>query len=172
MTDQHSRFLIACDGMAAIDEDAACEASINAFKKFGVPTAIRTDNGVPFATTGLAGLSKLSVLWVLHGIELERIEPGKPQQNGRHERAAAVCEHRPRLPQPMDEDLRAFGRQISVAHVPGLKRRQSSRLLKTALGQDPAKNFVELDRHSIDVELLVVEHDASSASAREELRPD
>jgi putative transposase len=86
MTDQHSRFLIACDGMAAIDEDAACEASINAFKKFGVPTAIRTDNGVPFASTGLAGLSKLSVLWVLHGIELERIDPGKPQQNGRHER--------------------------------------------------------------------------------------
>lgn len=86
MTDQHSRFVLACDGMAAIDEDAACEASVNAFKKFGLPVAIRTDNGVPFASIGLAGLSKLSVLWLRHGIELERIQPGKPQQNGRHER--------------------------------------------------------------------------------------
>jgi transposase InsO family protein len=86
MTDQHSRFVLACDAMAAIDEDAACETSIDTFKKYGLPVAIRTDNGGPFASTGLAGLSKLSVMWLLQGIELERIEPGQPQQNGRHER--------------------------------------------------------------------------------------
>jgi hypothetical protein len=56
------------------------------FREYGMPMAIRTDNGPPFATTGLAGLSRLSVWWLRLGIELERIQPGKPQQNGRHER--------------------------------------------------------------------------------------
>ena len=86
VTDQYSRYLVACDGMAAIDEEAAIEASENAFRKFGLPTLIRTDNGVPFASTGLAGLSRLSAYWLRLGIDLERIEPGHPEQNGRHER--------------------------------------------------------------------------------------
>ena len=54
--------------------------------KFGLPERIRTDNGVPFATTTLARLSSLSAFWVRLGILPELIEPGKPQQNGRHER--------------------------------------------------------------------------------------
>jgi hypothetical protein len=57
-----------------------------AFKTHGMPRAIRSDNGPPFASTGAAGLSRLSLDWVKAGIALERIEPGKPQQNGRHER--------------------------------------------------------------------------------------
>ena len=58
-----------------------------AFKEFGLPTAIRTDNGVPFASpNALFGLSKLSVWWLRLGIAIERIKPGHPQQNGRHER--------------------------------------------------------------------------------------
>ena len=57
-----------------------------AFKEFGLPRAMRTDNGSPFASTGAGGLSRLSVEWVKLGIKLERIEPGQPQQNGRHER--------------------------------------------------------------------------------------
>lgn len=59
---------------------------IETFREFGVPLAIRTDNGAPFASCGLGGLTPLSVWWVRLGIELERIEPGQPQQNGRHER--------------------------------------------------------------------------------------
>ena len=58
-----------------------------AFKDFGLPKAIRTDNGVPFASAwALFGLSKLSVWWLRLGIRIERIKPGNPQQNGRHER--------------------------------------------------------------------------------------
>ena len=58
-----------------------------AFKEFGLPHAIRTDNGVPFASpTALYRLSKLSVWWLRLGIQIERIRPGHPQQNGRHER--------------------------------------------------------------------------------------
>jgi putative transposase len=57
-----------------------------AFREFGLPLRMRSDNGPPFASTGLGGLSALSVWWIKLGIVPERIEPGKPQQNGRHER--------------------------------------------------------------------------------------
>jgi transposase InsO family protein len=86
MTDQFSRKLLCCEGMSAINEEAACDASVRTFRRYGLPSAIRTDNGVPFASTGLAGLSRLSVLWLRLGIELERITPGQPQENGCHER--------------------------------------------------------------------------------------
>jgi putative transposase len=58
-----------------------------AFKDFGLPRAIRTDNGAPFASANsLFGLTRLSVWWLRLGIDIERIKPGNPQQNGRHER--------------------------------------------------------------------------------------
>jgi putative transposase len=57
-----------------------------AFREFGLPGAIRTDNGAPFASAAPAGLSRLALRWIRLGIRPERIEPGKPQQNGRHER--------------------------------------------------------------------------------------
>lgn len=60
-----------------------CEA---AMREYGVPARIRTDNGAPFAGTGLLGLSKLALGWMKLGIVHERIQPGRPQQNGRHER--------------------------------------------------------------------------------------
>jgi len=56
------------------------------FREYGLPQAIRTDNGPPFASTAVAGLSPLAVWWVKLSIALERIEPGHPEQNGRHER--------------------------------------------------------------------------------------
>jgi len=68
MTDQMSRFILACDGMGRISDDEACESSANAFRKYGLPAAIRTDNGVPFSSRGLAGLTKLSVFWLRLGI--------------------------------------------------------------------------------------------------------
>jgi transposase InsO family protein len=55
-------------------------------REYGMPSRIRTDNGAPFAGTGLLGLSKLSLGWMKMGIIHERIQPGRPQQNGRHER--------------------------------------------------------------------------------------
>lgn len=86
ISDLRSRSILACEGMSAINEDVAYEVSLQTFAKFGLPDAIRTDNGVPFASVGLANLSKLSVLWLRLGIDLERIDPGQPQQNGCHER--------------------------------------------------------------------------------------
>jgi hypothetical protein len=59
---------------------------IRTYREYGLPERIRSDNGTPFASTGLGGLTALSVWWLRLGIELERIEPGHPEQNGRHER--------------------------------------------------------------------------------------
>lgn len=87
ITDYASRYLIACDGLSTTRETYAFNSFERAFRDFGLPKAIRTDNGVPFATAhALFGLSKLSVWWLRLGIAIERIKPGHPEQNGRHER--------------------------------------------------------------------------------------
>ncbi len=87
ITDQASRYLLACEGLASTRSDFAFAVFERAFKEFGLPQAIRTDNGTPFASPqALFGLSKLSVWWLRLGIRIERIKPGCPQQNGRHER--------------------------------------------------------------------------------------
>lgn len=87
ISDGHSRYLLRCQGLGGTTGCVTVKPLfIATFREHGMPTAIRTDNGPPFATTALGGLSALSVWWVLLGIGLERIEPGKPQQNGRHER--------------------------------------------------------------------------------------
>jgi putative transposase len=87
VTDFASRYLLVCEALSTTQEKFAFTAFERAFKEFGLPGAIRTDNGVPFASPmALYRLSKLAVWWLRLGIRLERIEPGKPQQNGRHER--------------------------------------------------------------------------------------
>jgi putative transposase len=87
VSDFASRYLLACDALSSTAESFAFVIFERAFKDFGLPRAIRTDNGVPFACPrALFGLSKLSVWWLRLGIEIERIRPGHPQQNGRHER--------------------------------------------------------------------------------------
>jgi len=87
VTDFASRYLFACEALSTTKEAFAFTAFERVFKEFGLPKAIRTDNGVPFASpNALFNLSKLSVWWLRLGIEIERIKPGCPQQNGRHER--------------------------------------------------------------------------------------
>lgn len=86
LTDQLSRFILACEGMAAISDEAAREACEEVFRTYGLPTTMRSDNGVPFASTGLCGLTRLSVFWMRLDIQLERIRPAHPEENGRHER--------------------------------------------------------------------------------------
>ena len=87
LSDAHSRYLLRCQVLGDATDTARvrplCEA---AFREFGLPAAIRTDNGPPVASTGAGGLSPLSVWWVRLGITPERIRPGKPGENGRHER--------------------------------------------------------------------------------------
>ena len=87
ISDYSSRFLLACEGLESTQSTFAFAVFERVFKEYGLPQAIRTDNGVPFASpNALFGLSRLSVWWLRLGINLERIKPGHPQQNGRHER--------------------------------------------------------------------------------------
>src|SRR5258707_5835427 len=87
ITDFASRYLLTCEALSTTQERFAFTAFDRAFAEFGLPRAIRTDNGVPFAgPTALYRLSKLAVWWLRLGIQIERIQPGHPQQNGRHER--------------------------------------------------------------------------------------
>ena len=87
ITDFASRYLLTCEALSTTQERFAFTAFERTFREFGLPLAIRTDNGVPCAAGhALYGLSKLSVWWLRLGIQIERIQPGHPQQNGRHER--------------------------------------------------------------------------------------
>jgi putative transposase len=87
ISDFASRYLLSCESLSSTQETYAFTVFERVFKDFGLPKAIRTDNGVPFASPhALFGLSKLSVWWLRLGIDIERIKPGHPEQNGRHER--------------------------------------------------------------------------------------
>jgi len=86
ISDAVSRYLLRCQALMRPTSTTAQAVFTAAFQEFGLPAAIRTDNGAPFASTGLGGLSRLSVWWLRLGILPERIRPGHPEENGRHER--------------------------------------------------------------------------------------
>lgn len=87
VTDQASRMILCCEALESTKETPVIETFLRLFRHRGLPAAIRSDNGLPFASpNGLYNLSKLSVFWLRLGIAIERIKPGHPQQNGRHER--------------------------------------------------------------------------------------
>jgi putative transposase len=91
VTDAHSRYILALRIMPERSQPVR-EAVDELFEEYGLPLAMRSDDGPPFASIGAGGLSTLSVHWVKLGIRLERITPGCPQQNGRHERMHATLE--------------------------------------------------------------------------------
>jgi transposase InsO family protein len=86
ITDAFSRYLIACVALPNTRGSGVIRAMRQVFETFGLPEAIRSDNGSPFSSRATCGLSELSAWWWRLGIRHERIAPGKPQQNGRHER--------------------------------------------------------------------------------------
>ena len=93
ITDGYSRMLLCCQGLARTDYGQVRPYFERTFREYGLPAVIRTDNGPPFASMGVGGLSRLSVWWIKLGILPERIEPGHPEQNGRHERMHRTLKH-------------------------------------------------------------------------------
>ena len=98
ITDAHSRFLLRCQGLEQTGYEAARPIFEWAFREYGLPQGIRSDNGAPFASRGVAGLSRLSLWWIKLGIVPERIKPGHPQQNGRHERMHLTLKQQTAMP--------------------------------------------------------------------------
>jgi transposase InsO family protein len=86
ISDANSRFLLRCQALPTTAGERAQPLFEATFREYGLPDRLRTDNGSPFASVGAGGLTPLSVWWIKLGIDLERIDPGKPSQNGRHER--------------------------------------------------------------------------------------
>jgi putative transposase len=112
ITDAATRYLVTCEGLVEPRYEPVREHFELAFREFGLPSAIRSDNGSPFASTAIGGLSKLSIWWIQLGIRPERIEPGQPQQNGRHERFHRTLKEQTASPPMMSlaDQQRAFDR--------------------------------------------------------------
>lgn len=108
VTDAVSRYLLCCRGMEKIDGVRVKKTLERVFREYGLPSRMRSDNGSPFASAGRGGLSRLSVWWVRLGIVPERIEPGEPQQNGRHERMHGTLKKDVPRRQSMAAQQRAF----------------------------------------------------------------
>ena len=98
ISDAHSRYLLRCQAVANSDTPRVQAVFEAAFREYGMPQAIRSDNGAPFASRALCGLSRLSLWWMKLGIRPERIEAGHPEQNGRHERMHRTLKQETAMP--------------------------------------------------------------------------
>ena len=112
VADQHTRYLLACHALPSVRTDGVRPVFDRLFREYGLPRAIRTDNGAPFATIGLHGFSQLNVWWMRLGIQHQRIQPGQPQQNGRHERMHKTL--KAEATRPPGAHLRAQQRRFNV----------------------------------------------------------
>lgn len=102
IADAHTRFLLVCQGLGSTAHAGAQAVVERAFREYGLPKVIRTDNGGPFATKAVAGLSRLNVWWAQLGIGHDRIAPGHPEQNGSHERMHLTLKQETAFPPAAD----------------------------------------------------------------------
>lgn len=105
ISDNHSRYLLKCEGLSHPSLECTQKGFEKVFIEYGLPLAIRTDNGQPFAGVGIGGLTRLSIWWLKLGILPERIESGRPDQNGRHERMHRTLKESTANPSQADERL-------------------------------------------------------------------
>ena len=98
ISDAYSRYLLRCQAVEKTDTERVRAIFEAGFREYGLPQAIRTDNGAPFASAALGGLSRLAVWWIKLGIVPERIEAGHPEQNGRHERMHRTLKQEAAMP--------------------------------------------------------------------------
>ena len=110
ISDAHSRYLLRCQAVEKTDTERVRAIFEAAFREYGMPQAIRTDNGPPFASRAVAGLSRLALWWIKLGITPERIAAGHPEQNGRHERMHRTMKQE--TTQPPAADRRAQQRKM------------------------------------------------------------
>jgi putative transposase len=140
LSDAHSRYLLRCQAMGRTDTAHAWPVLDAAFREFGLPKALRSDNGSPFASRGAGGLSQLSVKVIKAGVLPERIAPGKPQQNGRLERL-----HLTLLNDTADPPARSLRQQIERFHA--FQRVYNEERPHQALGNDtPAAHYLASPR--------------------------
>jgi putative transposase len=136
VTDAFSRYLL-CTQVLTPPDGERCRSELErVFREYGLPAIIRSDNGAPFASVGAGGLSKLSVWWVKLGITPERIAPGQPQQNGRHERMHGTM--KPETASPPAENLAAQQRRFDH-----FRQEFNHDRPHEALGQNPPAQYYQ-----------------------------
>jgi putative transposase len=152
ISDAHSRFLLRCQGLGGATGHEHVRPLFEAtFREYGLPQAIRTDNGPPFATLGLGGLSALSVWWIRLGIRPERIAPGHPEQNSRHERMHRTL--KAETASPPAGSLRAQQRAFD-----GFRREFNEERPHEALDQRPPSSCYEPSPRELPTRLPEVEY--------------
>ena len=105
MSDIHSRYLLECQSLESTVCIDAKDSMEHTFREYGLPDKIRSDNGSPFSSIAFGGISKLSKWWIQLGIRPQRIKPGHPQQNGRHERMHKTLKQETTKPPAFNERL-------------------------------------------------------------------
>lgn len=151
ISDQYSRYLFRCQAVAAADylhTKAVMEA---AFREYGLPERMRTDNGAPFGSNGESGLTGLTVWWIKLGIVPEHIQPGKPQQNGRHERMHRTLKQETASPP-------AANRRTQQARFNQFRKQYNEQRPHQALGQQPPANFYQPSARPYPTRLTEVEY--------------
>ena len=146
IADAYSRYLLACKITSKTNTENVQDVFTEVFREYGLPEAIRSDNGSPFAATrALGGLSRLSVWWMKLGIRLERIRPGNPQENGRHERMHLTLKQETALPprSSLKSQQKAFDAFIQEYNYErphgGLKNRFPGEFYKPSKREFPEK---------------------------------
>jgi putative transposase len=153
LRDAFSRFVLRCDALLTRSHDATRRRFERAFAEYGLPRRLRSDNGGPFASVGLAGVSRLSVWWMRLGIVPERIAPGHPEQNGSHEQFHSV--------------LKAETTRPPAAHAAAQQRRfarfcaeYNQERPHEALGQDTPASRYQASRRALPAQLPPLEYPA------------
>ncbi len=159
LCDAYSRYLLRCQALERADAGHVWPVLDAAFREFGLPKALRSDNGAPFASTGAGGLSRLSVKVIKAGVAPERIEPAKPQQNGRLERL-----HLTLLQDTADPPARSLRQQFE--RFKNFQRLYNDERPHQALGNDPPAEHYAVSPRPWDGVLREPEYRADQIARR------
>lgn len=145
ISDNHTRYLLNCRALEGTRYDEARLSFESTFKRYGLPLAIRTDNGIPFAGRGIGGLTRLSIWWIKLGIIPERIDKGEPQQNGRHERMHRTLKEE--VTKPPALDLKTQQRKFDLFQIEYNEDRPHEALRQ----KTPASIYERSNKEYIDI---------------------
>jgi len=153
LSDVHSRYLFRCQALAAADTLHCKPVFEAAFREYGLPDRMRTDNGAPFGANGDSGLTALSVWWIRLGIQPERIQPAHPEQNGRHERMHRTLKEATASPP-------AQNRRRQQEQFDAFRREYNEERPHEALGQTPPAEHYQPSPRTYPERLAAIEYPA------------
>lgn len=153
ISDAYSRYLFRCQGLPAADYAHSKPVFEAAFREYGLPERLRTDNGAPFGSNGESGLTGLTVWWIRLGIVPEHIAPGQPQQNGRHERMHRTLKEETASPP-------AANRRAQQERFDQFRREYNQERPHEALAQQPPASCYEPSPRAYPERLREIEYPA------------